>query len=51
LADIQAIGKAHRNPAIHELEEKYTEAEAERLFVLTEGFLVHLAENGIKDKP
>jgi hypothetical protein len=51
LADITGIGKAHRNPVLHQLEEKYTDGEAEHLFVLVEGFMLHLAENGIAEKP
>lgn len=50
LADIQGIGKAHRNPTLHELEQKYTEGEAEHLFALMEGFLQHLTDSGIRER-
>lgn len=51
LTDIQAISRAHRNPVFHQLETKYTEAEAEMLFTITEGFLLHLSSSGIKEIP
>jgi hypothetical protein len=49
LADITGLGKAHRNPVLHELEEKYTDGEAENLLVLVSGFMLHLAESGMKE--
>ena len=51
LTDIQAISRGHRNPVLHELEKKYTEGEAHYLITVTGAFMVHLAENGIKELP
>jgi hypothetical protein len=42
LTDIQAIGRAHRNPVLHELEKKYDEREARNLLTVIEGFASHV---------
>ena len=42
LTDIQAIGRGHRNPALHELEKKYDEREAEYLLPVTVAFIEHV---------
>jgi hypothetical protein len=42
LTDIQAIGRGHRNPALHELEKKYDQREAEQLLTVTVGFMQHV---------
>jgi hypothetical protein len=49
LTDIRSIGRAHRNPALHDIERKYTDAEAKYLIDITKAFMVHLAENGMKE--
>jgi hypothetical protein len=51
LTDIQAISRGHRNPVLHELEKKYTDSEAHYLMTVTEAFMAHLSENGIKELP
>jgi hypothetical protein len=51
LTDIQSISRAHRNPVLHEVEKKYTDADAFYLLTVTERFMGHLAENGMKEKP
>jgi hypothetical protein len=43
LADIQAIGRAHRNPALHELEKKYDERETAYMLTMIEAFAKHVA--------
>lgn len=43
LTDIQAISRAHRNPALHELEKKYDEREASYLLTVIEAFARHVA--------
>jgi hypothetical protein len=50
LTDIQAISRGHRNPVLHEVERKYTDAEARYLLAVTEAFMCHLADNGIREK-
>ena len=45
LTDIQAIGRGHRNPALHELEKKYDETEARNMLTVIEGFATHVANN------
>jgi len=50
LTDIQAISRGHRNPVLHEIERKYTDAEARYLLAVTEAFVGHLADNGIMEK-
>jgi len=45
LMDIQALSRAHRHPALHDLEKKYEEREAGRLLSIIEGFAAHVAEN------
>ncbi len=50
LTDIQAISRGHRNPTLHEIEKKYTDADAHYLLTVTEAFMNHLAENGIREK-
>lgn len=49
LTDIRSIGRAHRNPALHEIERKYSDSEAKYLIDITKAFMVHLAENGMKE--
>jgi hypothetical protein len=44
LTDIQAIGRGHRNPALHELERTYDEREARYMLTVIEGFATHVAE-------
>jgi len=51
LTDIQAISRGHRNPVLHEIEKKYTDSEAHYLMTITEAFMSHLADNGIKEVP
>lgn len=43
LTDIQAIGRGHRNPVLHEIEKKYTPREAHHLIEIVEGFCRHVA--------
>lgn len=43
LTDIQAIGRGHRNPALHELEKKYDEREARYMLTVIESFADHVA--------
>jgi hypothetical protein len=50
LTDIQAISRGHRNPVLHEVEKKYTDPEARYLLAVTEAFMGHLAENGMREK-
>jgi len=50
LLDIQAISRSHRNATMHDLERKYTEAEAEYLFTVTEHFLLHLSARGMREE-
>lgn len=45
LADIQAMGRGHRNPVLHELEKKYDEREALYMLTVIESFAVHAAKN------
>jgi hypothetical protein len=42
LTDIQAISRGHRNPALHELEKKYDQWQAEQLLTVTVGFMRHV---------
>jgi hypothetical protein len=51
LTDIQGISRGHRNPVLHELEKKYADSEAHYLMTVTEAFMSHLAENGMKELP
>ena len=44
LTDIQAIGRGHRNPVLHELERTYDEREARYMLAVIEGFANHVAE-------
>jgi hypothetical protein len=44
LTDIQAIGRGHRNPALHELEKKYDEREARYMLTIIESFANRVAE-------
>ena len=44
LTDIQAIGRGHRNPALHELEKKYDEREARYMLTVIESFANHVAK-------
>jgi hypothetical protein len=50
LTDLQAISRAHRNPVLHEVERKYTDAEARYLIAVVEAFMQHLCDNGMKEK-
>ena len=50
LTDIQSISRGHRNPVLHEVERKYTDADARYLLTVTEAFMQHLSENGMKEK-
>ncbi len=43
LTDISAIGRGHRNPALHELEKKYDEGEALYMLTVIEGFARHVS--------
>jgi hypothetical protein len=45
LTDIQAIGRGHRNPVLHELEKKYDEREAYYMLTVIETFALHAAKN------
>jgi hypothetical protein len=45
LTDIQAIGRGHRNPALHELERTYDEREARYMLTVIEGFSRHVADS------
>jgi hypothetical protein len=49
LTDIVAISRAHRNPALHDIERKYSDADAKYLIEVTKAFMVHLAKNGMKE--
>jgi hypothetical protein len=42
LTDIQAISRGHRNEALHELEKKYDEREAQYLLTVATGFIQHV---------
>ena len=44
LTDIQSISRGHRNAALHELEKKYDEREANYMLTVIEGFARHVAE-------
>ena len=43
LTDISAIGRGHRNPALHELEKKYDAGEALYMLTVIEGFARHVS--------
>jgi hypothetical protein len=45
LTDIQAISRGHRNPALHELQKKYDEREAQYMLAVIEGFAQHVARH------
>jgi hypothetical protein len=45
LTDIQALSRAHRNPALHDLEKKYDDREGKRMLDIIEGFAEHVAAN------
>ena len=45
LTDIQAIGRGHRNKALHDLEKKYEEREAVYMLTVIESFAKHVATN------
>jgi hypothetical protein len=49
LTDIRSIGRAHRNPALHDLERKYTDSDALYLIEVTKAFMSHLAKHGLKE--
>jgi hypothetical protein len=44
LSDIQAISRAHRNPALHDLDKKYDEREANNMITIIESFARHVAD-------
>ena len=44
LSDLNAIGRAHRNPAIHDLDKKYDDREAKHMLDIVESFAKHVAE-------
>jgi hypothetical protein len=43
LTDIQALSRAHRNPALHDIDKKYDEREASNMLTIIEGFAIHVA--------
>ena len=45
LTDIMAIGRGHRNPALHELERTYDERETQYMLTVIEVFASHVAGN------
>jgi hypothetical protein len=45
LTDIQAIGRGHRNPHIHDVESSYSDRDARNMLVIVEGFARHIAEH------
>jgi hypothetical protein len=49
LTDIGAIGKAHRNPTLHDLKVNYSEEDTQYLFIVTEAFIGHLAKGGLRE--
>jgi hypothetical protein len=49
LTDIRSISRAHRNPALHDIERKYSDADTRYLVEVTKAFMTHLALNGIKE--
>jgi len=49
LTDIGAIGKAHRNPTLHDLKVNYSEDEAQYLLIVTEAFITHLSKGGLRE--
>lgn len=49
LTDIGAIGKAHRNPALHDLKVNYAEEEAQYLLTVVEAFIKHLSKGGLRE--
>ncbi len=49
LTDIGAIGKAHRNPALHDLKVNYSEEEAQYLMTVVEAFIRHLSQGGLRE--
>jgi hypothetical protein len=50
LTDIRSIGRAHRNPALHDIDRKYSDHEAKYVLDLAKAFMLHLAENGMAEK-
>ncbi len=44
LTGIQAIGRGHRNPALHELEKKYDDREGRYMLTVIERFAQHVTE-------
>ncbi len=49
LADIQAIGKAYRNEAMHDARKVYEEQDALYLLTLVEHLMTNLAQQGMKE--
>lgn len=45
LTDIQAIGRGHRNPALHNIEKKYDPSQARYMLTVVEEFANHVAHN------
>lgn len=50
LTDIRSIGRAHRNPALHDIERRYSDHEAKYLIDVAKAFMLHLAENGMRER-
>jgi hypothetical protein len=44
LTDIQAIGRGHRNSALHDLQKKYDEGVARYMLTVIETFANHVAD-------
>jgi hypothetical protein len=49
LTDIRSISRAHRNPALHDIERKYSDTDAKYLIEVAKAFMLHLAEHGMKE--
>jgi hypothetical protein len=49
LTDIRSISRAHRNPALHDIDRKYSDSDAKYLIEVTKAFMTHLADNGMKE--
>jgi len=45
LTDIQALGRGHRNPVLHELEKKYDENQALYMLGVVESFALHVLKH------
>jgi hypothetical protein len=49
LTDIRSIGRAHRNPALHDIERNYSDPDAKYLIEVAKAFMTHLAKAGMKE--